>query len=370
MATNAREAVDAARAIGFPVVVKQSFAWSGRGVAICADEAAVAEAVARISRRRFGALRDALERLLGRDWNPTEARFEVQRCIDEIPAMYAVAALGGEVLAGVAGRKKCFSPTTGSSATVALGDHAEMAEASTRLIKALGASGSLPRFRDRRGDRPRLSDRVRSAPGPNHPPAPLAGVDLCGALAAELKGERPAEPLRATRDAESVLFPQEWLRRGEGPEIGRLYRDAPFDDPRCRLHAEAGQAPLIAIRAANAAGRGATEALEPAAFARERPRLRFHLRPGRSCAEWADWGAAPGASGGRFRQMGEEVGRRHRRSSLNAVASAIRLKRVKGSEPRSAFPRRMASCREAGSRSARSSGATAAEISLVACAGG
>ena len=61
--------------------------------------------------------------------------------------------------------------------------------------------------------------------------APLAGVDLCGALAAELKGERPAEPLRATRDAESVLFPQEWLRRGEGPEIGRLYRDAPFDDP-------------------------------------------------------------------------------------------------------------------------------------------
>lgn len=219
------EALAMAARVGYPVYVKNSFSWAGRGVTRCADAEAVAAAMPVPGRQ---GLRSRLRSLLGRDWFPTTAAVDVQAAITGVAAMYTLVALDGAVLAGFAGWTREGAGANGPSVAVRLGGHTAMAQASARMVAALGASGFLSfdfMIEARSGE----AWLLECNPRPNqvgHLGARL-GADLCTALADGLRGGRRTAV--ATGEAEVGLFPQLWYHDPTAAEQAML--DVPWDDP-------------------------------------------------------------------------------------------------------------------------------------------
>jgi biotin carboxylase len=223
-------AVLAAERIGFPVYVKSSFSWAGRGVSLCHDRDEVAAAMAAGRPRSRLPFRNQLRRMLHRDWYPNEAEIDVQQAIAGVPAMYCAVAVDGEMLAGFAGITRKAGPDHGPSSVVWLGEHAAMAEASAAMVAALGATGFLGfdfMIEDATGD----AYLIECNPRPiqvGHLGSRI-GADLCAALAARLRQE-PSPPKAAVHAEEIALFPQEWQRDADSLAGNDRYLDVPWDD--------------------------------------------------------------------------------------------------------------------------------------------
>ena len=226
----AEAALTMAEQIGYPIYVKSSFSWAGQGVTLCHTSAALQAALAATQPGQRHGARAVLKRLLDRDWYPTRSPVDVQQAIDGQAAMFSTVALGGRMLAGFAGMKLQSSGAHGPSSVVRLGAHAEMEQAASRLIAAMGASGFLS-----------FDFMIETATGRayliecNPRPAQVGhlggriGVDLCAALAQGLRGA--AEPSRqAAGEAIVALFPQEWLRARETTAGFGTALDVPWDD--------------------------------------------------------------------------------------------------------------------------------------------
>jgi hypothetical protein len=229
-AGSADAAIRAAEHIGFPVYVKSSFSWAGRGVSLCQDSDEVAAAMAAGCPRSRLPFRNHLRRMLHRDWYPNDADIDVQKAIAGVPAMYCAVAVNGEMLAGFAGITRKSGPDHGPSSVVWLGEHAAMAEASATMIAALDATGFL-------GFDFMIEDATGDAYMIECNPRPIQvchlgsriGADLCAALAAKLR--REALPSRqAIRAEEIALFPQEWQRDAGSLADTDRYLDVPWDD--------------------------------------------------------------------------------------------------------------------------------------------
>jgi biotin carboxylase len=223
-------AMQAAERIGFPVYVKSSFSWAGRGVSLCHDRDEVATAMAAARPRSRLPFRNQLRRMLHRDWYPNEADIDVQRAIAGVPAMYCAVAVDGEMLAGFAGITRKAGPDHGPSSVVWLGEHEAMAEASASMVAALGATGFL-------GFDFMIEDATGNAYLIECNPRPIQvchlgsriGADLCAALAARLRGAAP--PSRIDIKAEEIaLFPQEWQRDAGSLADSGNHLDVPWDD--------------------------------------------------------------------------------------------------------------------------------------------
>jgi len=224
-------AVSAAATIGFPVYVKTSFSWAGQGVSFCRNTSEVAAAVTLARPRSWIRLRNLLKRVMHRDWYPTETAIDVQRSIAGKPAMYAVVAIQGRMLAGFAGITQQTCAANGPSSIVWIGADAEMERMSKIMIRALGATGFVAfdfMIEDATGDIYLLECNPRPIPVCHL--GSRIGVDLCAALKAELSGE-------SHRVGEGVigetitLFPQEWQRNPDGIAETANYIDIPLDDP-------------------------------------------------------------------------------------------------------------------------------------------
>jgi hypothetical protein len=225
------QAVAEAERIGFPVYVKTSFSWSGNGVTRCLSGGDVTAAFAAAAGKRRLPFRNALRRLVHRDWYPIHTTTDVQQAIAGTPAMFCAVAVNGRMVAGFAGIAHQTCAPNGPSSIAWIGAHPEMERISAEMIRGVAANGFISfdfMIEDRTGAVYLLECNPRPIPI-SHLGARI-GVDLCAALAAALSGDVRS----ATRSAGAqvvVLFPQEWHRNPSGVASSSYYVDVPRDDP-------------------------------------------------------------------------------------------------------------------------------------------
>jgi Carbamoyl-phosphate synthase L chain, ATP binding domain len=236
-------ALEAATAMGFPVMVKSNQTTGGDGVTIAHDPA---QLVARINASGHGrgeVLRRSKRTAQRFLWSiagvrmPPHTVFELQQFIPGVPAMRIVAAWQGRVLAGVSLLKACVNPQPfGPSTVVRYIDHPEMEATATRLVAALGLSG-FASFDFVIGENGGGAFLIECNPRPVSTIhlGRLFGHDLCGAFARHL-GWLTETPETVVLPKETVvaLFPNEimrdpdsaWLRVGSD-----VLHDVPSNDP-------------------------------------------------------------------------------------------------------------------------------------------
>ena len=232
---SAAEAQRAAADLGYPVYVKHSFGWAGQGVVLCEGPDAVAAAVGEAAQP--AGMKALVRRLLGRDWYPAQSPVDVQKAVAGRPAMYCALAWQGQMVGGFAGEALRTISATGPSCEVRIGPDAAMAEASARMIAALGCTGWI-------GFDFMVPDDGGAPVLLECNPRPIQvchlgyriGVDLSAALARLLAGEAPpAQPLAPTRSLDLVLFPYAL----DGAELREgVLGDIPATDPGLMAYGE------------------------------------------------------------------------------------------------------------------------------------
>ena len=225
------DAIEVAEGIGFPMYVKTSFSWAGAGVRHCPDTEALSEMMSQSRPARFGWLRHMAKHIADRDWYPMDTAIDLQQAIEGAPAMYTVAVHKGRVLAGFAGFALQTQSATGPSTIVRIGPHAEMAEASARLAKAMGATGFISfdfMIEAKTGKAYLLECNPR--PIQIGHLGPRIGIDLCAALSRAMRGE-VAPQADAVNQTTVAMFPQEWLRSPATIAGLDAPLDVPWDDP-------------------------------------------------------------------------------------------------------------------------------------------
>jgi carbamoylphosphate synthase large subunit len=227
-------AVAEAARIGFPVYIKTSFSWAGLGATFCGSSTDVANAAeAALRPNSWSPMRSAIRALLNREWYPTNAPVDVQKAIVGVPAMYNCIALCGRSLAGFAGMRHRSGSASGPSSVVWLGAHPRIADASNEMIAALGASGfiNFDYMIEEDTDEIYLLE-CNPRPGQVSHLGPRVDVDLCAALARELRGEAPNESAPENGGEVIHLFPQEWIREPRAVVGLGKNLDVPLDDPK------------------------------------------------------------------------------------------------------------------------------------------
>jgi glutathione synthase/RimK-type ligase-like ATP-grasp enzyme len=231
-------ALKTAQEWGYPVVVKTEHTSGGVGVAIAADAEAVSMQLALLRPGRLQKIRQAIKygiyRLAGFR-NSGHGTAILQSFIPGIPAFRTVAAWKGRVLAGVSFAAEQTHPqTTGASTVVRRIENGDMDQALIRITAALGLSGfvSCDFVLEGEGQRAWLIEINPRSTGSMHL-GRLWGNDVCGALAAVLKGT-PEPPRQQLMKAQYVaLFPKELERDPHSPYVrsDAVYHDIPIREP-------------------------------------------------------------------------------------------------------------------------------------------
>ena len=215
------DAVRAAAALGYPVIVRPAVGTASAGVARCHDEVAVRHAMRN------------LPRLSG--WRPAGGhRVLVQRLLTGRPANHPAVAWRGRELAGFTRMALRQHPEGGPGSVSRYAPHPQIAAANARLIEALGLTGFASTeylIDDTTGVAHLIEINRRMTPA-THTGA-CVGVDLAAALAAAC-ANRPWEgptDIPAGVDQTLALFPQEWLRDAGSSQLADRPTDAPWDDP-------------------------------------------------------------------------------------------------------------------------------------------
>ncbi len=229
---NHAEALEGVEKIGYPVVLKKDFSWSGDGVKVCVDERELLQSLPTFLPKTSFALKERLRATLNREWFPTNKVLSLQQFIQGRPAMYALVALQGKVLAGYSAIPECTTSATGPSSVVRFVNNAEMANVSTKLVEHFGYSGFCGfdfMIEESTGNAYLLECNPR--------PIPIChlghkiGLDLGVALHDGLKGISSAKVPEIAQEKVIALFPQEWKRDPSSPHITQNDHDVPWDDP-------------------------------------------------------------------------------------------------------------------------------------------
>ncbi|MBI5711135.1 MAG: hypothetical protein HZC42_12670 [Candidatus Eisenbacteria bacterium] len=245
-------ALDFALRVGWPVVLKRPFGTGGAGLTLCHDEPGLMRAVeealvrgaahhplvgaipdlARAPRQVKRYVRHLLEDPQALAAPQPQDGVSLQRFLDGTPAMYALAALEGRILAGFAALKvRVHPPVTGPSSVVRFFDHVGMAATAAALIRRFRFNGfaSLDFVIEPGSDRAVFLE-CNARPSPVSHLGALAGPDLCRALHDGLEGREPA-PSPPVREQTVALYPQEMRRDPQSPFLRECLHDVPEDDP-------------------------------------------------------------------------------------------------------------------------------------------
>jgi carbamoyl-phosphate synthase L subunit-like protein len=207
---------------GYPVVLKRSFSFGGKGVAICAGLTELLQEFAPLQAGGAHAAHAGSTPLL------------VQKHVPGVTWYVAATAWRGELLCAYAVEKVEGFPR-GAATVVRYFDHPGMIEATAALARAFRASGLFaPEFVAVDRDSPAWLIEVNRRPvGGTHRGAAI-NVDQLRALRAALDGEPPPTRARLAPGEEHVFvhFPLEWMRDPESPYLCYHRSDAPIDEPR------------------------------------------------------------------------------------------------------------------------------------------
>ena len=219
-----REAEAFAAAQGYPVVLKRAHGFAGQGVAICADDLALARAFEAFTRVNA---QDPMCRIANRHL--------VQAHIPGRIQYYIATAWNGELLAGYAGEKVVANPEPVGPPTVARYFRAPaLREITARLVRGFGISGHF--FAEfvvsDPGGEPNLLELNRRITPASHRGS-ARNVDFCAALFAGLHGRPSTSGADIAEGDEgiSVFFPGEWLRDPDSPYLTAHPADIPWDEP-------------------------------------------------------------------------------------------------------------------------------------------
>lgn len=220
---------------GFPAVLKTDHSFGGLGVAIVRDAAQLREAFqAAMQPSLLRALADLVLRRnpapLLRALSSAVPGVTVQRYVAGDTANRAVVSCQGEVLAGTSVMALRTQGATGPATVVRVVDDAEMAQASQRLVAALGLSGfcGLDFVIDDTGAAWLIEVNPRATPISHLALGP--GQDLPAALCAQIRGES-AIAGTVHRGQLVALFPAELQRDPRSPFLHTAYHDVPWDQP-------------------------------------------------------------------------------------------------------------------------------------------
>jgi carbamoylphosphate synthase large subunit len=221
-----------------PFVLKADGSWAGFGVRIISNAATAKDAYARMVRpvsARMALRESALEgnhfeiRTCLRRERPA---ISVQGYVDGWPANIGVACWQGEVLAATCAEAIATTSATGPSTITRIIQNAEMIDAATRVVRALGLSGMIGfdfMIEAASGAAYLIEMNPRNTPicairlGP--------GRDLAEALVARIAG-RPVRdrPARTERDV-VVFFPDTWQEDPASHFLHSGYHDVPWEQP-------------------------------------------------------------------------------------------------------------------------------------------
>jgi Carbamoyl-phosphate synthase L chain, ATP binding domain len=230
------EAVHLAEAFGWPVIMKKSSSFGGRGVAFCANQHELAGVYRQYAKpywkRTLASMyANAQGWELGLNWSASDHGFTVNETIGGTPAAAAVVAVNGKILARSAALKtKCYPDFKSPSSVIQMINHEGIFAAVEKLVGHWKATGFIG------------FDFMVTQEGTayliecNPRPTPLSylgassGCDLCLAWRHYLTGEE--KPPGPTRRHEFVVhFPNEWQRDPNSPYLQNAYHDVPWDDP-------------------------------------------------------------------------------------------------------------------------------------------
>ncbi len=224
-------AIALAEEIGFPVFVKKSFSWAGRGTIKCQNASEVSQAYKNLNPRTSQFKRIA-RHLLCRDWYPTNSATEVQQALPGISAMFNVVAWRGQYLGGFFGSREQTLGGNGPSTIVMLGPNAVCEDSARKLVAAMGTSGFWA-FDFMWDQSTNSATLLECNPRPNQVShlGPNIGLDMCLALKRACAGE-DVQSAPVTQSALVPLFPQEWLRDENSALSQRHNLDIPQYDPK------------------------------------------------------------------------------------------------------------------------------------------
>jgi biotin carboxylase len=221
-----------AEKIGYPLVLKKDFSWSGDGVKVCSDEQVLLQSLPTFLPKSSFAFKERLRGLLNREWFPTNKVLSMQQFIKGRPAMYALVALRGKVLAGYGAIPEHTTSATGPSSVVRFVNNAEMTAMSTQLVEHFGYSGFCGfdfMIEETTGKAYLLECNPR--PSPICHLGSKVGIDLGKALFKGLQGHPPVKFSGIVQEEVIALFPQEWKRNPSSPYLAHNNHDVPWDDP-------------------------------------------------------------------------------------------------------------------------------------------
>jgi hypothetical protein len=221
-----------------PFVLKADGSWAGFGVRIISNACTASEAYTRMTRPVSArvALRESLL-----EGNHFEFRscfrrerpaMSVQGYVDGWPANIGVACWQGEVLAAICAEAVATTSATGPSTVARIIHNADMIDAATRMVRALGLSGMIGfdfMIEAATGAAYLIEMNPRNTPicalrlGP--------GRDLAEALVARIAGRPVRErPPRTERDM-VVFFPDTWQEDPASHFLHSGFHDVPWEQP-------------------------------------------------------------------------------------------------------------------------------------------
>ena len=221
-----------------PFVLKADGSWAGFGVKIISNADAARDAYTRMTRPVSArlALRESLL-----EGNHFEFRsclrrerpaMSVQGYIDGWPANIGVACWQGEVLAATCAEAVATTSATGPSTVARIIQNAEMIDAATRMVRALGLSGMIGfdfMIEAATGAAYLIEMNPRNTPicalrlGP--------GRDLAEALVARIAGRPVRERSPRTERDVVVFFPDTWQEDPASHLLHSGFHDVPWDHP-------------------------------------------------------------------------------------------------------------------------------------------
>ncbi len=227
-------ATDAARALGYPFVLKREYTCGGAGVSMIHDQSQLFTAYCAATLKAT-----AKRMVLGIAGNGASADppLVAQAFVPGVLAMRAVACADGEVLAGVNfACERQHPPVTGASTVIRQLDHAEMEASAKAIVARLGCSGfvGFDYMCDADGKAHLIEMNARPI-GSGHLGARF-GHDVYGSYLARLKGEAAPAAAPTLEPGQCIaLFPRELQRvtqSGEAEVDPGILHDVPWDDPR------------------------------------------------------------------------------------------------------------------------------------------
>ena len=224
--------------LGFPLVLKADYSWSGDGVRIVQDAAEAERAFARMTgaRPRLSAikrlLRDRDLELCRQRFGAREPVLTLQRFVLGGEANAALACWQGEVIACLCAEVVETRGASRNAAVLRIVENEEMLEAARRIVRLAGISGycGLDFILEAGSGLPYLIEINPRATQINH----LAlgpGRDLAAALCARAAGAPVAERPAVTERDTIALFPHEWHRDPQSPHLRSAYHDVPWEEP-------------------------------------------------------------------------------------------------------------------------------------------